>query len=59
MEKITKALTISEAGKIYKGTGLTPTAIRRLVKNGELPSRKVGNKYLLTLENIENWIREA
>lgn len=52
--------TISEAAKWVQQTdpdsALTPTAIRRLVISGELPSRRVGNKYLLDLESLERYM---
>lgn len=51
-----QVLTISAAAKLYEGTSLTQTAIRRLVRSGEIPSRKVGAKYLITVSAIENWI---
>jgi len=50
------ALTIEAAGKMYS-PHLTSSAIRRLVRSGEIPSRKVGAKYLITAEAIENWLR--
>jgi excisionase family DNA binding protein len=50
-------LTIEAAGKHYEGTALTPSAIRRLVRSGEIPARKVGKKYLITIEAIENWLK--
>lgn len=55
--KIQRVLTINEAAKQYPG--ITPSAFRRLVKTGELPSRKVGVKYLITPEAIENWLKGA
>ena len=50
-------LTIAAAAKRYEGTALTSTAIRRLVRSGEIPSQKVGAKYLLTAEAIEKWLK--
>ena len=56
---MTDVLTIEAAGKRYAGTALTPSAIRRLVRSGEIPSRKVGAKYLITATSIENWLNAA
>jgi hypothetical protein len=51
-----KPVTIAQAADHYAGTGLTRTAIRRAVLSGEVPSRRVGVKYLLTIEGIESWL---
>ena len=53
---VTQALTIEEAARQYEGTALTATAIRRLVRSGEIASRKVGAKYLVTIPAIESWL---
>ncbi|MDL2318466.1 helix-turn-helix domain-containing protein [Eubacteriales bacterium OttesenSCG-928-A19] len=34
---------------------ITKTALRNLVISGEIPSRRIGVKYLLTLEAIERY----
>lgn len=53
--------TINEAAKWVKEsdphTALTPTAIRRLVISGELPSRRAGTKYLVNLDTLELYMR--
>lgn len=53
--------TINEAAKWVKQTdpetALTPTAIRRLVISGEIPSRRAGNKYLLDLDTLERYMQ--
>ena len=53
--------TINEAAKWVKdtdpNTALTPTAIRRLVINGEIPSRRAGTKYLINLDTLELYMR--
>lgn len=54
-----QVLTIQAAAKLYEGTSLTASAIRRLVRAGEIPSRKVGAKYLITAAAIENWLNTA
>ena len=38
-------------------TALTPTAIRRLVITGEIPSRRAGNKFLLDLDVLEDYMK--
>lgn len=37
-------------------TALTKTGLRRLVISGELPSVKVGKKYLLDLDVLESYL---
>jgi len=48
-------LTIVDAAKYFPG--LNSSAIRRLLRSGEIPCRKIGVKYLVRPEEIENWIR--
>lgn len=52
--------TIDEAAqyiqKVDPETALTPTAIRRLVTTGQLPSVKIGQKYLLALETLDDFL---
>ena len=55
-QAITNALTIDEAAKLYHGTALKASAIRRAVRGGEIPSRKIGAKYLITISAIETWL---
>lgn len=38
-------------------TALTKTAIRRMVVTGELPSVRVGTKYLVSLEALEAYLK--
>ena len=54
--ELSNGLTIEAAAKLYEGTSLTQTAIRRLVRSGEIPSRRIGAKYLITAAAIENWL---
>lgn len=54
--ELSNVLTIEAAAKLYEGTSLTQTAIRRLVRSGEIPSRRIGAKYLITAAAIENWL---
>lgn len=39
------------------GTALTKTAMRRLVTTGQLPSVRVGQKYLISLEVLEAFLQ--
>lgn len=52
--------TIDQAAEYVKATdpdtALTKTAIRRLVTTGALPSVKVGQKYLVALENLDAYL---
>ena len=54
--ELSNVLTIEAAAKLYEGTSLTQTAIRRLVRSGEIPSRRIGAKYLITAAASENWL---
>lgn len=55
--------TIREAAAWFKAqdpdTALTETAIRRLVRSGEVPSVRVGRKYLVNLEALESYLAGA
>lgn len=52
--------TILEAAEYVRSsdpeTALTKTAIRRLVVTGILPSVRVGQKYLIALENLDAYL---
>ena len=52
--------TIKEAAIYFKtqdpGTALTETAIRTLVRTGTVPSTRIGKKYLVTLEALEDYL---
>lgn len=52
--------TIREAAVDFKErdpqTCLTETAIRTLVRSGQVPSVKVGKKYLVTIEALEEYL---
>lgn len=37
-------------------TALTKTAFRRLVVTGEIPSVRIGSKYLVALESVEEYL---
>ena len=39
------------------GTALTKTALRRLVTTGEIPSVRIGTKYLFDLDMVEQYLR--
>lgn len=38
-------------------TALTKSALRRLVNTGEVPSVRVGIRYLINLDNLERYMR--
>lgn len=38
-------------------TAFTKTALRRLVTTGELPCVRVGQKYLVSLETLEDYLQ--
>ena len=57
MKDVSEVLTIEAAARRYEGTALTASAIRRLVRSGEIPSRKVGVKYLISIDAIEAWLK--
>lgn len=37
-------------------TAFTPTALRRMIKRGEIPSISVGNKYLVNLDTVISYL---
>jgi len=37
--------------------GQSPHRLRRLVRSGKIPYCMVGNRYLLTVENVETFLR--
>lgn len=39
------------------GTALTKTALRRLVTTGQIPSVKIGTKYLIDLDAVDRYLR--
>jgi len=53
--------TILEAHKAIKeadsGTAITPFAIRRLILNADIPSIRAGNKYLVDLDTLEEYLK--
>ena len=58
---MTHVRTIKEAAAYFKtvdeGTCLTETAIRTLVRTGKVASTKVGKKYLVSLETLEEYLQ--
>lgn len=52
--------TIREAAAWFKSqdpqTCLTETAIRTLVRTGQVPSVRIGKKYLVTLEALQEYL---
>ena len=57
MPEVSDVLTLKTAAERYKNTDLTQTALRRAVITGQIPSRRVGAKYLILADNIEKWLR--
>lgn len=57
------AMTIKETAKYYREknpkTPITETALRRLVKSGDIRSCKVGVKNIITLEAVEEYFSGA
>lgn len=53
--------TISEAAAYIKSndpeTAFTQTALRRMVKSGELPSVKIGAKFLVNLDTVLDYLQ--
>lgn len=51
--------TIDQAWQTLKEndpeTAISKVALRRLVISGEIPSRKVGVKYLIDLQDVRNY----
>ena len=45
-----------EVKRIDPDSALTPTAIRRLVITGKIPSARAGKKYLVTVEALEAYM---
>lgn len=39
------------------GTAMTKTALRRLVTTGQIPSVKIGTKYLIDLDAVDRYFR--
>ncbi len=52
--------TIKEAATYFREndpqTCLTETAIRTLLRTGKVPCARVGKKYLVTIEALENYL---
>lgn len=40
-------------------TAITPTGFRRLVLDGRIPSIMIGNKRLVSMEDVEGFFREG
>jgi hypothetical protein len=60
MENVRKMRLIKEAIAYYKEidpqTALTENALRRLVKNGEVKSVRIGAKYLVDMANLDSYL---
>lgn len=46
----------NEVKRIDPDSALTPTALRRLVISGKIPSARAGKKYLVTVEALEAYM---
>ena len=55
--------TIKEAAAFFREsdpqTCLTETAIRTLLRTGKVPCARVGKKYLVTIEALEDYLRSG
>lgn len=58
---MTHIRTIKEAAAYFKaedeGTCLTETAIRTLIRSGKIACTKVGKKYLVSIEDLEDYLQ--
>lgn len=56
-----KMRTINEAYKAIKAedpeTAITPHAIRRLILKGSIPCVRAGNKYLIDLDGLKEYLK--
>jgi len=48
--------TIADAPKYFDGEGVTKYAIRQAVLAGEIPHKRVGNKYLINIDHVKLWL---
>lgn len=48
--------TMSYIRKQDPETCITPYALRRMVKSGEVPSFRSGAKYLINIDTLENYL---
>ena len=46
----------AEIAAIDPGTAISPWMLRSLIRTGEIPSVKRGNRYLVALEDIEAYL---
>ena len=46
----------ADVKRLDPDTALTKTALRRLVLSGDIPSRRAGQKYLVTMEALEAYM---
>ena len=52
LKRIT-AYTVPEAAKVLS---VVPTTVYRLIKRGELRAQKIGNKYYVTDQTLEEYV---
>lgn len=57
-ELASKLISVTEASQVVvNGESLTPSYIRRLLRNGRLVGHKVGNSWLTTEEAIREYLK--
>ena len=57
MELARKMLTVKEASEMY--FGVSKYRIRELIRTGELPFMKAGNRYLIPEDALKKYMSEA
>lgn len=57
MELVRKMLTVKEASEMYYG--VSQYRIREMLRKGELPYMKAGNKYLIPEDALKQLMSEA
>ena len=48
--------TIEHLKKEDPGCSFTATALRRMIVSGEIPSTRIGIKYLIDIDRLENYL---
>ena len=58
MNNISEVLTVAGVADRYKGGPLgSYSVIWRLVRSGQIPSRRIGKKYLVRTADVEAWLK--
>lgn len=50
-----RLLTVDEVSEL---TGFAPYTVRKMARQGRIPSRKIGQRTRFVLEEVERWITE-